>query len=204
MTGRRTLIKSPFLGKVLSLGKLSKDPKTLRAHLRKKKIKLTTSSSLDDFNEKLIKDNYHAAIVRYRFNGSKVGARIVKKCRKYGVPCFIVGDDLSKEEVKEVTNLGAVRVFELPLRAQKLSSEVLKVWRDPQGLISRRERFFDLNMLTNKEKQIARLILKGLKNKEIAGVLNSTEPTIKVYSSRIYNKCEANNRADFFNLIFPT
>jgi DNA-binding NarL/FixJ family response regulator len=48
---------------------------------------------------------------------------------------------------------------------------------------------------TESEEEIARLILKGLSNKEIAGVRASSEKTIKQHTTAIYRKSGLTSRS---------
>src|SRR3954469_17523584 len=51
-----------------------------------------------------------------------------------------------------------------------------------------------LELLTQRERQIARLVAEGLSNKEIARQLNVSHGTIKVHLYNIFQKLEINNR----------
>lgn len=49
--------------------------------------------------------------------------------------------------------------------------------------------------LTDREKEILRAIIMGLKNREIADALTISEPTVKTHINRIYKKLGVNNRS---------
>jgi DNA-binding NarL/FixJ family response regulator len=83
-------------------------------------------------------------------------------------------------------------------------SQLMDIWENPKGLLARRERYFDIHKLTNKEKEVCRLMLKGMMNQEIADLSETTLGTIKFYSSQIFEKFAVKSRAELFNLIFPT
>jgi two-component system nitrate/nitrite response regulator NarL len=51
-----------------------------------------------------------------------------------------------------------------------------------------------LEVLTDRESEIMRLVSKGLSNKEIARRLNISQGTTKVHLHHIYQKLEINNR----------
>jgi len=51
-----------------------------------------------------------------------------------------------------------------------------------------------LTMLTDRERQIMRLVSEGLSNKEIGRRLNITDGTIKVHLHHIFQKLEISNR----------
>jgi DNA-binding CsgD family transcriptional regulator len=51
--------------------------------------------------------------------------------------------------------------------------------------------------LTNSEKEVGRLLLKGLSLKEIAAIRNTLEKTVRQQASSIYKKAELNGRHAF-------
>jgi two-component system nitrate/nitrite response regulator NarL len=51
-----------------------------------------------------------------------------------------------------------------------------------------------LTALTERERQIMRLVSEGLSNKEIGRRLNTTDGTIKVHLHNIFQKLEISNR----------
>jgi len=58
-----------------------------------------------------------------------------------------------------------------------------------------------LKKLTNKEKQIAKLVKDGLKNSEIAEKLKITERTVKQHLSNIYEKLNIHDRVSLILLL---
>jgi len=58
-----------------------------------------------------------------------------------------------------------------------------------------------LDPLTQREKEIAKLILDGLTNKEIAMQLEISINTIKIHTKNIYNKLSVNDRLSLFSLL---
>lgn len=58
-----------------------------------------------------------------------------------------------------------------------------------------------LTSLTPREKAIARLTAKGLRNREVATELGLTEGTVKVWLHRIYEKLGVNNRTELSLLV---
>jgi len=66
-----------------------------------------------------------------------------------------------------------------------------------------RDQSFQRAGLTLKEKDVARLLLKGLSTPEIAHTAGNSEKTIKYHISHIYGKAGVNSRAAFFYHVFP-
>lgn len=70
------------------------------------------------------------------------------------------------------------RIMDLLIKAEK--------WQKPHTL----------HQLTEREKDVLRLLVKGRRNAEIAAELTLTEQTIKNYVRRIYNKLGVNTRVE--------
>jgi DNA-binding NarL/FixJ family response regulator len=61
----------------------------------------------------------------------------------------------------------------------------------------------ELNVLTNKEKQVLELLAKGFLYKEIGNQLHLTRNTIKQHIHHIYEKLHVQNRTEAINKVFP-
>jgi len=61
----------------------------------------------------------------------------------------------------------------------------------------------ELNVLTNKEKQILELLAKGFLYKEIGNQLHLTRNTVKQHIHHIYEKLHVQNRTEALNKAFP-
>ena len=58
--------------------------------------------------------------------------------------------------------------------------------------------------MTDKEREVSRLLFKGLSNKEIAEVLGVTEKTVKFHVTGIFDKAGVKSRSEFLSTVFPT
>lgn len=65
------------------------------------------------------------------------------------------------------------------------------------------EKYYDERHLSDREIEVACLIVKGLSNKEAASCLNVTEKTIKFHLTHIYKKMKVKSRAQLTALSFP-
>ncbi len=95
---------------------------------------------------------------------------------------------------------GAVEFLTKPFRDQQLldavqqaldRDRVERVHRAEQTELRRR-----LDSLTSREREVMRLVLKGLLNKQIAGRLGTSEITVKVRRSRMMEKMQAQSLVD--------
>ncbi len=102
-----------------------------------------------------------------------------------GVRAMKVGaEDYLLKPLSETTFLNAVE------RAIQRDAERRKDWSERANLLRR------YATLTERERQVFALLVKGLRNKQIAGQLGTTERTIKVHRSRIMQKMGAGSLAE--------
>lgn len=83
------------------------------------------------------------------------------------------------------------------IQAVKIASRGQQ-WFSPRilDLLIKTEKPQTLHQLTEREKDVLRLLVKGRRNAEIAAELTLTEQTIKNYVRRIYNKLGVNTRVE--------
>lgn len=205
MTARQTKFEPPKAGKVL----LVEDEELVGKAIQKDLEKLNYIADwIPDFASavKALKEqDYHALVTDIFLTGEgSEGLELVKIARDLGIPAVIITSALDLEVAKKGLNNGADHLLEKPFPVDELVKALEQIWENPKGLIARRERYLDQHQLTPKEKELCRLILKGLTNQEIADISGTTVGTVKFYSSQIFEKFEVKNRAELFNLIFPT
>lgn len=134
------------------------------------------------------------------------GVQLVPRLREQmpGLPIVAVTAFASVDNVKQLLNSGASYLLEKPFRAAELIETLDRVLRD-EGNVSRFiERAFASLDLTDKERAIARLLLKGLPTAEIAKLENNSDKTIRQHLSQIYAKAKVASRSEFFHFVFPS
>jgi DNA-binding NarL/FixJ family response regulator len=132
------------------------------------------------------------------------GLDLVKEVQPTGAPVLVITAFADLGRVKEALNHGAAFLMEKPFRAEELSRALCSVWDEPKGLGHFVERALERAELTAKERDVARLLLKGLSTKEMAGVTGNTEKTLKHHIASIFHKFDVASRAELFHCIFPT
>jgi DNA-binding NarL/FixJ family response regulator len=132
------------------------------------------------------------------------GLDLVKEVQPTGAPVLVITAFADLGRVKEALNHGAAYLMEKPFRAEELSRALSSVWDEPKGLGHFVERALERAELTAKERDVARLLLKGLSTKEMAGVTGNTEKTLKHHIASIFHKFDVASRAELFHCIFPT
>jgi FixJ family two-component response regulator len=99
---------------------------------------------------------------------------------------------------------GAVEFLTKPFRDQELLDAVQEaITRDREAQVERRQvqklraRY---DSLTDRERQVLRLVAGGLLNKQIAGQLGTTEATIKLHRGHVMHKMQAASLADLIRM----
>jgi len=205
MTARQTSYKAPNQGKVLIAEDDDLIGRAIQKDLEKRNFEVDLVTTYSEAEKALKLKDYHALVADVFLSKEKAdGLELVTLAKDIGIPSVIITSALDLEVAKTGLNNGADHLLEKPFPGEELAKVLLDIWENPRGLISRRERCFAQNQLTDKERELCRLILKGLTNQEIADIVETTVGTVKFYSSQIFEKLGVKNRAELFNLIFPT
>lgn len=124
-----------------------------------------------------------------------------QRLRIVGAPVLIITAFADVEKVKIALNEGAAHLIEKPFSAADLLETIERVRgeNDPMRTV---ERVFDQVRLTDKERQVARDVLKGLSSSEIAARQGNSDKTIRQHISQIYAKCGVGSRAELFSLLY--
>ncbi len=91
---------------------------------------------------------------------------------------------------------GAVDFLQKPVSADALIAAIERAQPTSVAACERRAVAARLSSLTPKERDIARLVVGGLMNREIAERLNVAVRTVEVHRARVMEKMEAANIAD--------
>ncbi|MBN8555418.1 MAG: response regulator [Deltaproteobacteria bacterium] len=179
----------------------------LQAHLNKIGLNCHWKTNLTEALQSFENELFHAVITDIFLTSGNLrteGLEIVKAIRTSGTPCIIMSSAADLRIAKEAINQGASYLLEKPFEMNELFKALENMWEEPKGLQAILERFLDIHKLTPKEKEVARLVVKGLANKEIAAVEAITDRTIKAHLTSIFQKCKVTTRTELFNAIFPT
>lgn len=194
-----------LLGKVLIVEDDSVVGEWLKRKLERAGLTCFLANSRLSAEAILASDQIHAVITDvFLEDGAPGGLQLVHQLSSSGIPVIVISSRADLKIAKEAMNHGAQYLLEKPFGIDELLTALEKLWEEPRGHMGILERFMDLNSLTNKEKEIVRLLLKGLSNKEVAQISGNTEKTIKFHLTTIYQKCSVASRCELFNAVFPT
>ena len=95
---------------------------------------------------------------------------------------------------------GAVDFLDKPVKRELLLDAVARAVERDVAIRERRERASELRaryeLLTERERQVFRLVAEGRLNKQIADVVGSSLRTVKSHRARVMEKMQASNAAD--------
>jgi DNA-binding NarL/FixJ family response regulator len=116
-------------------------------------------------------------------------------------PVLVITAYADVEKVKIALNAGAAHLLEKPFSASELLSAIESVMshHDPASLA---ENLFERARLTEKEREVARQLIRGLSSNEIAQHAGNSAKTIRQHVTQIYAKCGVENRAGFFRRVY--
>ena len=135
-------------------------------------------------------------------DGLELQSRLVDENREIGV-VFLTGHGDIPASVKAIKQ-GAVDFLIKPVDESHLLQAIeVALIRQKQIIASRsqsaalRQRF---NSLSGREQEVLRLVVDGLRNKQIAYELGISEKTVKVHRSRVMQKTGARTAAQLARL----
>jgi DNA-binding NarL/FixJ family response regulator len=134
------------------------------------------------------------------------GLDLIPELRRRGVsaPFVVVTAFADKRRLKRAIELHVAYLLEKPFGADQLLGVLSRVWSETPDLGQLVRDALSVASLTSKEEEIARLVLKGLSNQEIATALAISDKTVRQHLSAVYAKCGVSSRAEFFHHVFPT
>ncbi len=133
------------------------------------------------------------------------GVKLLRRLREKNIftPAILITAFNSVDYSREALNSSANYLLEKPFSFATLLRVIRKVVASPRSLQDCVDRGLATLHLTKREVDVARLLLKGLSNKEIAEMVGISEPTIKQHLTQIFEKARLNTRSEFFSYIFP-
>jgi DNA-binding NarL/FixJ family response regulator len=199
------MARAKFRGRILLL----EDDELLGTGLMKQLtplgIETVWATTVDQAESALKSNRIHAIVSDIYLKGStQSGLDLVAASGGLGYPIIVITSNANLEIAKKAMNDGASYLLEKPFDAKTLADNLLKLWLEPKNHIGIMERFFELNDLTAKEREITRLLLKGLSNAEIASALKISDKTVKFHLTTIFGKCGVQSRTELYSTILPT
>ncbi|HQP37974.1 MAG TPA: response regulator transcription factor [Polyangiaceae bacterium] len=139
-------------------------------------------------------------------DGLPDGIDLIWMLRGQGVraPVVLMTAFADSPRLKRALNAGVSYLIEKPFRARAIVAVVQRLLQEPVDLGHLVDRALVRAGLTDKEHEVARLLLKGLSNEEIATATSNSDKTIRQHVTALYRKVGVSSRAEFFHFVFPT
>ncbi len=133
------------------------------------------------------------------------GVKLLRRLRERNIftPAVLITAFSSLEYAREALNSSANYLLEKPFSFSTLMGVIRKVLASPRSLNDYVDRGLATIGLSKREMEVARLMLKGFSNKEIAELAKISEQTVKQYITQIFEKAQVTSRSEFFSWIFP-
>jgi DNA-binding NarL/FixJ family response regulator len=181
------------------------DARTIFANkLKADQIFCNVYPSAEEALHSITAGSYDILIIDIRLPGID-GIQLLQKLRRQQIftPCILITAFNSLEYSREALNSSANYLLEKPFSYQVLKNIIAKVATAPTSLQYCVDRSLAQLQLTQRENEIARYLLKGLSNSEIAKLLSIAENTVKQHVTQIFEKADVSSRSEFFSFIFP-
>jgi DNA-binding NarL/FixJ family response regulator len=112
-----------------------------------------------------------------------------------------------KERVLAALNRGADYLLEKPFSAQQLGEVITRLLAERGDDEKQIDQLFARRLaglpLTQREREMVVLVMKGLGNKDVARQLELSEQTVKNALFALYQKLGIASRSELFHLVFP-
>ena len=153
---------------------------------------------------KINSGSHDVLIIDIRLPGMS-GIQLLQELRQKNIytPCVLITAFNSLEYAKQAFGSNANYLLEKPFSYKALREIIHKVFESPGTLQHFVNRGLAVLDLTDREEEIARYLLKGLSNAEIARTISISEKTVKQYLTQIFEKARVGSRTEFFSYIFP-
>jgi len=161
-------------------------------------------SSAEDFLAGAGRGQFDLLIIDIRLPGMD-GVRMLRELRQRQIftPAILITAFNTVDYAREALNSQANYLLEKPFTFASLRAVMRKILDSPRSLQDYVDRGLATLGITRREEEVARLLLKGLSNKEIAQMAQISEKTVKQYVTQIFTKAKVSSRGEFFSWIFP-
>lgn len=131
-------------------------------------------------------------------NGIELQALLLQ--RGLDIPVVFITGRATVPRSVQAMKQGAVDFLEKPVDGQTLINVIRNAVERSRRQLSEKQECLDLDQrfqsLSARERDVLRLVAKGLLNKQIAAELDIAEVTVKVHRARVMKKMQANSLAE--------
>ena len=179
------------------------------------KIEVVEAGSLDEALRRPQKLDFDIVLLDYRLPGMTGDTAVAVACQHFReTPVIVLSGAVTRDEARAALARGAAGVISKEIEGRQLMATI-------RGIIDGESDIFGLNepaspaaslrqpglaslSLSNREAQVAQLLVDGLSNKEIAKALGIADITVRLHLRRVFSKLGARSRTDAVRIILTS
>jgi two-component system, NarL family, nitrate/nitrite response regulator NarL len=181
------------------------------------KIDVIEAGSLDEAIRRSHGPDFDIVLLDYRLPGVSGDAAVAVACHHFPeTPVIVLSGAVTRDEARSALGRGAAGVISKEIEGRQLMATIRGIIEgegDIFGLYepgsvypapaaaSVRQQALAAMRLSNREAQVAQLLVDGLSNKEIATALGIADITVRLHLRRAFMKLGARSRTDAVRII---
>jgi two-component system nitrate/nitrite response regulator NarL len=179
-------------------------------------IEVVQAGSLDEVFRQRHELDFEIVLLDYRLPGLAGDAAVTAACQRFPeTPVIVLSGAVTQDEARSALTHGAAGVISKEIEGRRLMATIKEIIAGgvdifgmcaPPSLQSRAARLEGAASakLSRREAQVARLLVEGLSNKEIANVLGIADITVRLHLRRMFRKLGARSRTDAVRIILTS
>ena len=177
-------------------------------------IEVVEAGSLDEAMRRPQKPDFDVVLLDYRLPGMTGDAAVAIACQHFrDTPVIVLSGAVTRDEARAALARGAAGVISKEIEGRQLmatirgiidgESDIFGLYEpaSPTASTSLRQPGLTSPGLSNREAQVAQLLVDGLSNKEIAKALGIADITVRLHLRRVFSKLGARSRTDAVRII---
>jgi two-component system, NarL family, nitrate/nitrite response regulator NarL len=184
------------------------------------KIEVVEAGSLDEALRQAHERDFDIVLLDYRLPGMTGDAAVTAACHHFPeTPVIVLSGAVTQDEARSALARGAAGVISKGIEGRHLMATIKGIidgegdifgLYEPQfahpptpPALARLHGMASAN-LSNRETQVAQLLVDGLSNKEIAKALGIADITVRLHLRRVFRKLGARSRTDAVRIILTS
>lgn len=180
-------------------------------------IEVVEAGSLDEAMRRPQKPDFDVVLLDYRLPGVTGDSAVAIACQHFReTPVIVLSGAVTRDEARAALARGAAGVISKEIEGRQLmatirgiidgESDIFGLYEpaSPAAPASLRQAGPASLSLSNREAQVAQLLVDGLSNKEIAKALGIADITVRLHLRRVFSKLGARSRTDAVRIILTS
>ncbi|HWG79072.1 MAG TPA: response regulator transcription factor [Stellaceae bacterium] len=180
-------------------------------------IEVVEAGSLDEAMRRPQKPDFDVVLLDYRLPGVTGDTAVAIACQHFReTPVIVLSGAVTRDEARTALARGAAGVISKEIEGRQLmatirgiiegESDIFGLYEpaSPSPAASLRQPGLASPGLSNREAQVAQLLVDGLSNKEIAKALGIADITVRLHLRRVFSKLGARSRTDAVRIILTS